>query len=162
MFKKKQAKKLIFDPKISLRTERSDPAQNHKFCADFLNVRLQCSQLLRNFGNIKPLYRRGRGERRLETAQTMGLNCGVTHCPGKIEYNCRYFIMTFRTQIHKKKFSKKCFRNLQGTMSHRPLTNTSSLKIAAAQYVCMHFCLYNNTHTCLLYGQQNIKMCECD
>jgi hypothetical protein len=40
--------------------------------------------------------------------------------------------MTFRTQIHKKKFGKKCFRNLQGTMSHRPLTNTSSLKIAAA------------------------------
>ncbi len=36
--------------------------------------------------------------------------------------------MTFRTQIHK----KKCFRTLQGTMSHRPLTNTSSLKIAAA------------------------------
>jgi hypothetical protein len=40
--------------------------------------------------------------------------------------------MAFRTQIHKKKFGKKCFRTLQGTMSHRPLTNTSSLKIAAA------------------------------
>jgi hypothetical protein len=40
--------------------------------------------------------------------------------------------MTFRTQIHTKKFGKKCFRNLQGTMSHRPLTNTSSLKITAA------------------------------
>ncbi len=40
--------------------------------------------------------------------------------------------MTIRTQIHKKKFGKKCFRNQQGTMSHRPLTNTSSLKIAAA------------------------------
>jgi hypothetical protein len=40
--------------------------------------------------------------------------------------------MTFRTQMHTKKFGKKCFRNLQGTMSHRPLTNTSSLKIAAA------------------------------
>ncbi len=63
---------------------------------------------------------------------TISLNCGVTHSPGKIEYNCRYFIMTFRTQIHKKKFCKKCFRNLQGSMSHRPLTNTSSLKIAAA------------------------------
>ncbi len=58
----------------------------------------------------------------------------MTHSPGKIEYNCRYFIMTFRTQIHKKKFCKKCFRNLQGTMSHRPLANTSSLKIAAAYY----------------------------
>jgi hypothetical protein len=40
--------------------------------------------------------------------------------------------MTFRTQIQEKKFGKKCFRTLQGTMSHRPLTNTSSLKIAAA------------------------------
>jgi hypothetical protein len=59
--------------------------------------------------------------------QTISLKCGVTHSPGKIEYNCRYFIMTFRTQIHKKKFDK-CFRNLQGTMSHCPLTNTSSLK----------------------------------
>ncbi len=38
--------------------------------------------------------------------------------------------MTFRTQIHKKKFGKKCFR----TLSHRPLTNTSSLKIAAAYW----------------------------
>jgi hypothetical protein len=36
--KKKQAKKLIFDPKIAMRTERSDPARNHQFCADFLNV----------------------------------------------------------------------------------------------------------------------------
>jgi hypothetical protein len=83
-------------------------------------------------GNIKPLYRRGRGERLLETAQTIGLNCGMTHCPDKIEYNCRYFIMSFRTQIHKKKFGKNGFYTLQGTMSHRPLTNSSSLKITAA------------------------------
>jgi hypothetical protein len=40
--------------------------------------------------------------------------------------------MTFRMQIHTKKFGKNGFRNLQGTMSHRPLTNTSSLKITAA------------------------------
>jgi hypothetical protein len=40
--------------------------------------------------------------------------------------------MTFQTQIHKKKFGKNCFRNLQGTMSHRPLTITLSLKITAA------------------------------
>ncbi len=66
------------------------------------------------------------------TEQTIGLDCSMTHSPGKIEYNCRYFIMSFRTQIHKKKFGKKCFHNLQGTLSHRPLTNTSSLKIAAA------------------------------
>jgi hypothetical protein len=62
----------------------------------------------------------------------IGLNCGVTHCPGKIEYNCRYFIMSFRTQIHKKKFGKNGFHTLQGIMSHRPLTNASSLKITAA------------------------------
>jgi hypothetical protein len=43
MLRKNQAKKLIFDPKIALRIERSDPAQSHKFCTDFLNVRLQCS-----------------------------------------------------------------------------------------------------------------------
>jgi hypothetical protein len=56
----------------------------------------------------------------------------MTHSPGKIEYNCRYFVMTFRTQIHKKKFGKNGFHTLQGTMSHRPLTNASSLKITAA------------------------------
>jgi hypothetical protein len=40
--KKKQAKKLIFAPKIAQRVERSDPARNHEFRADFLNGRLQC------------------------------------------------------------------------------------------------------------------------
>jgi hypothetical protein len=39
-FKKKQAKKLIFAPKIALRVELSDPARNHQFRADFLNARL--------------------------------------------------------------------------------------------------------------------------
>ena len=42
VYKKKQAKKFIFAPKITLRVERSDPARNHKFRADFLNARLQC------------------------------------------------------------------------------------------------------------------------
>ncbi len=140
-FKKKQVKKFIFDPKIALRTERSDPTRNHQFCTDFLNVRLQCSYLLRNCGNIKPLYRRGRGERRLETAQTIGLNCGMTHCPGKIEYNCHYFLMTFRMRIRKNKFSKNDFHTLQGTMSHRPLTKTSSLKITAAY---SSYCIWLN------------------
>jgi hypothetical protein len=129
MFKKKQAKKSIFAPKG---VELSDPARNSFFPADFLSARLQCSQLLWNCAKIKAVYRRARGERGLDIAQTIGLNCSMTHSPGKIEYNCRYFIMTFRTQIHKKKFCKKCFRILQGTMSHRPLTNTSSLRIAAA------------------------------
>ncbi len=78
----------------------------------------------------------GGGERWLEIAQTIGLDCSMTHSPGKIEYNCRYFIMTFRTQMHNKKFDKNCFHTLQGTMSHRPLTNTSSLKITAAYCTC--------------------------
>ncbi len=38
MFKKKQAKKLIFAPKIALRVERSDPARNSFFPADFLSA----------------------------------------------------------------------------------------------------------------------------
>ncbi len=49
-----------------------------------------------------------------------------------VEYNCRYFIMTFRKQIGEYKFGKNCFHTLQSTMSHRPLTNSSSLKITAA------------------------------
>jgi hypothetical protein len=35
MFKKKQAKKLIFAPKIALIVELSDLARNHLFCATF-------------------------------------------------------------------------------------------------------------------------------
>ncbi len=73
------------------------------------------------------------GERTLEIAQTISLNCGVTHSPSKIELNCRYFLMTFRKQIHKK-FGKNGFHTLQGTMYHRPLANTPSLKITAAYY----------------------------
>jgi hypothetical protein len=95
MFKKKQAKKLIFAPKIALRVELSDPAGNSFFSADFLSARLQRSQLLWNFAKIEA--RRARGELGLDIAQTIGLNCSMTHSPGKIEYNCRYFIMTFRT-----------------------------------------------------------------
>ncbi len=95
-FKKKQAKKTIFAPKIALRVECSDPARNPYFPADFLSARLQCSQLLWNCAKIKAVYRRAQGERRLEIARTIGLNCSMTHSPGKIEYNCHYFIMTFR------------------------------------------------------------------
>jgi hypothetical protein len=131
-FKKKQAIKSIFAPKIALRVELSDPARNSFLPSDFLSARLQCSQLLWNCAKIKAVYRKARGEQGLDIAQTIGPNCSMTHSPGKIEYNCRYFIMTFRTQLHKKKFGKKGFRNLQGTMYHRPLTNNSSLKIAAA------------------------------
>ena len=64
MFKKiKQVKKLIFDPKIALRVELSDPAQNSFFPADFLSARLECSQFLQNCAKIKVVYRRARGER---------------------------------------------------------------------------------------------------
>jgi hypothetical protein len=97
VFKKKQAKKLIFAPKISLRVELSDTARNSFFPADFLSARLQRSQLLWNFAKIEVVYRRARGELGLDMAQTIGLNCSMTHSPGKIKYNCRYFIMTFRT-----------------------------------------------------------------
>ncbi len=76
--------------------------KNQNFHAYFLNARLQCSQFLRNCWKIKAVYRRAQGERRLEIAQTISLNCSMTHSPGKIEYFCRYFIMTFLTQIHKK------------------------------------------------------------
>ncbi len=131
-FLKKQSKKLIFDPKIALRVECSDPAQNSYFTAHFSNALFQSRRFLRNWGNIKPLHGKGGGEHKLDIAQTIGMNCGVTHSPGKIEYNCRYFLMTLRKQIHKKKFGKNGFHILQGTMSHRPLANTSSLKITAA------------------------------
>ena len=46
--KKKQAKKLIFAPKIALRVECSDPAWNPYFPADFLSARFRCSRLPRN------------------------------------------------------------------------------------------------------------------
>ncbi len=58
---------------------------------------------------ITAVYRRAQGKRGLDIAQTFGLNCSMTHSPGKIEYNCRYFIMTFRTQIHKKNSVKNVF-----------------------------------------------------
>jgi hypothetical protein len=101
MFKKKQAKKLIFAPKIALRVECSDPARNPYFPADFLSARFRCSQLPRNCVNIT-----GPGESAdQKKTQTISLNCGVTHSRGKIEYNCRYFLMTFRKRIRKNKFS---------------------------------------------------------
>ncbi len=74
----------------------------------------------------------GGGDQGIDKAQTISRNCGMTHSRGKTEFNCRYFIMSFHTQIHTKKFDKNGFHTLQGTMSHRPLTNASSLKIAAA------------------------------
>jgi hypothetical protein len=52
---------LIFDPKITLRADLSDPARNHHFLADFLSARLQCSQLLRNCAKIKAGLSEGAG-----------------------------------------------------------------------------------------------------
>ncbi len=95
--KKKAGQKVNFYPKIALRTERSDPALNSYFSADFLSARFQCSQLFHNCVKIKAVYRRARGELGPDIAQKIGPNCSMTHSPGKIEYNCRYFIMTFRT-----------------------------------------------------------------
>jgi hypothetical protein len=94
---------LIFAPKIALRADRSDPARNHHFPAHFLSARLQCSQLLRNCAKIKAVYRRAQGERRLEKAQTIASNCGESPSPGKIEFICRYFIMTFQNTKYTKK-----------------------------------------------------------
>ena len=62
MFKKKQAKKLNFAPKIALRVERSDPARKSFFPADFLSARFRCCQLPRNCVKIIAV-RRARGER---------------------------------------------------------------------------------------------------
>jgi hypothetical protein len=96
-FKKKQAKKLFFAPKIALRVECSDPARNPYFPADFLSACFRCSRLPSNCVKITAFYRgRGASADQRKT-QTISLNCGVTHSPGKIEYNCRYFIMTFPT-----------------------------------------------------------------
>ncbi len=61
-FKKKQAKKLIFAPKMAQRVELSDPAQNSFFPADFLSACFRCSQLPRNYFNITAVYPRARGE----------------------------------------------------------------------------------------------------
>ncbi len=60
------------------------------------------------------------GERRLEIAEKISLNCGVTHSP---EYNCHYFLMTFRKQIRKKN-SVKMVSILYGVLcftAHRPI-----------------------------------------
>jgi hypothetical protein len=86
----------IFAPEIALRVERSDPARNSYFTAHFSNARF--IRALRDCENMKPsvIWERP-GERRLDVAQTISLNCGVTHSPGKIEYHCRYFQMTFCT-----------------------------------------------------------------
>jgi hypothetical protein len=117
---KKAGKKVNFYPKIALRTERFDPARNSYFTAHFSNAGFKCSRPLRNCGNIKQLYGRGQGECWLDIAQTIGLNCSMTHSPGKIENNCPYFLMTFRTQ-KKKKIRYKWFSYSTGYYVSPPI-----------------------------------------
>jgi hypothetical protein len=93
---------LIFGPKIALRTECSDTAQNPNFRADFLNARYSVVSFSATEEILNRYMGERGGERGLEKAQTIGLNCGVTHSRGKIEYKCCFFLMTFRKQIHKK------------------------------------------------------------
>ena len=76
-------------PKMDPCGTPSDPARNSFFPADFLSARLQCSQFLWNCAKIKPVYRRARGERGLDIAQTIGPNCSMSHSPGKIEYTVK-------------------------------------------------------------------------
>jgi hypothetical protein len=107
-FKKKQAKKSIFAPKIAPRVERSHLARNSYFPATFWVP--ACSVV--SFSTTEEILNRYMGEggeRGIDRAQTISLNCGVTHSRGKIEYNCRYFIMTFCTQIHPKNSVKNVF-----------------------------------------------------
>ncbi len=99
---KKTVQKVNFWPSNHSENRVFGYGQKSKFLLDFLNARLQCSQLLRNWGNIKPLYVRGRGEHRLEKAQTITVNCGGTPSRSKIKYHCRYFLMTFRKKKPKK------------------------------------------------------------
>ncbi len=58
--KKKKAKKSIFAPKIASRVERSDPARNSYFPADFLSARLQCTVV--SFSTTEEILNRYMGE----------------------------------------------------------------------------------------------------
>ncbi len=102
--------------------------------ADFSNVHFKCSRLLCNCGNIKPLYGTGWGGHRLEIADDRSeLWRDSQSWQNRIWLSLLpYDIPQANTQI---KFCKNVFHTLQGTMFHRPLTNTSSLKITAAYSV---------------------------
>ncbi len=108
---------------------------------------MQCSQLLGNCAKIKAVYRRARGERGLDIAQTIGQNCSMTHCPGKIEYNCRYFIMTFRTQIHKKKNSVKNFSYSTGYFVSPPVDQYIKFKNCCSLMYIQDLAFTYTTHT---------------
>jgi hypothetical protein len=122
---KKNRPKSQFLPRV----KSSDPARNPYFPADFLSASLQCSRLFHNCGKFLQLNGRAVG---LELLEKRTQDISVSSQLVKYNIIGATIFTTFRTQIHTKKFGKNCFRNLQGTMSHRPLTNTSSLKITAA------------------------------
>ena len=127
-FKKKQAKKSIFDPKIALRTEPFDPARNSYFTAHFSNVHFKCSRPLRNCGNIKLLYGRGQGE--AQTRYSTDDRSELWHDSQPWQNRILLSLLSYDIPHvnMQKKFGKNGFHTLQGTMSHRPMTNTSSLK----------------------------------
>jgi hypothetical protein len=137
MFKKKQAKKLIFASEIAKSIVLwSGPKSlcSRRLFECLLAVQSASPQMWKVFKvNWATPWVMAAGEtdaRHSVSSQLVKCNIiGAT------------IFMTFRTQIHTKKFGKNGFRNLQGTMSHRPLTNTSSLKITAA------YCTLHNTHT---------------
>ena len=55
----------------------------------------------------------------------------MTHSPGKIEYNCRYFIMSFRKHIGEKEFGKNDFQGT-GYYVSAPIAQYLKFKITAA------------------------------
>ncbi len=103
--KKKQAKKSIFAPKIALRVERSDPALNPYFPADFLSARLQCSRLLHNCGKFLQLN----GRHWVRAAGKTYARHSVSSQLMKYNETGATILMTFRTQIHTKNSVKMVF-----------------------------------------------------
>ncbi len=125
---------LFFAPEIALRVERSDPAQNFYFTSHFSNARFKCKCIrpLCNCGNIKLLYGRGQGE--AQTRYSTDDRSELWHDSQPWQNRILLSLLSYDIPHvnMQKKFGKNGFHTLQGTMSHRPLTNTSSLKIPAA------------------------------
>ncbi len=109
--KKKQAKKSIFDlksllePSVLIRPEILILPPTFQMPASSVVGLCATVEIL----NCYIVIWERPGERWPDIAQTIGLNCSMTHSPVKIEDNCLYFLMTFRTQIHKKNSVKMVF-----------------------------------------------------
>ncbi len=117
--KKKQAKMLIFAPKIALRVERSDPARNHKFRATFWMPVCNVVSFSATVEILTIIWEKPGGALTRNSTDDRS-ELWRDSKPVKIEYNCRYFILSFRRQIGEHKFGKNGFHTLQSTMSHRP------------------------------------------